>query len=143
MGVQFANLVLTKTVMKKSLLFIALFFCVGRLIAQKATTPAPFDTTFGGKLFQPFKTDSTWRTNPPALSNDKFFNQEDIDLSKLRLENLKPFLIVIEGYKMPILNLNNTSKMPVVVLEGYSNMPVAGKDMTKAKRVTLATPVPN
>ncbi|MES2269061.1 MAG: hypothetical protein V4520_20015 [Bacteroidota bacterium] len=129
--------------MKKSLLFIALFFCAGQLMAQKATTPAPFDPTFGGKLLQPFKTDSIWRVNPPTIATDKIFKQEDIDLSKLKYENQKPLLIAAEGYNMPILNLNYTSKMPVVVLEGNSKMPIVGKDINKAKRATLATPVPN
>ncbi|MFD0766026.1 hypothetical protein ACFQZI_14280 [Mucilaginibacter lutimaris] len=128
--------------MKKTLLLIALFFCAGRLMAQAITSPAPFDTTFGGKLVQPFKADTTWRVTPPALPVDQYFKQQDIDLSKLKVENQRPLLIAVEGYKMPILNLNNTSNMPIVVLDGYSKMPVAGKDMTKAKRATLATPVP-
>ncbi|MEB0263219.1 MULTISPECIES: hypothetical protein [unclassified Mucilaginibacter] len=125
--------------MKKSLLFIALFFCASQLMAQKATI-APFDSTFGSKVLQPFKVDSTWRVKPPALSTDQFFKQEDVDVSKLKLENQKPLLIAAEGYNMPILNLNNISKTPIVVLEGYSKMPVAGKGMTKAQKTTLVHP---
>ena len=128
--------------MKKSLLFIALFFCAGQLMAQKVTI-APFDNSLNNKLTPTFKTDSTWHTLPPTISKDKLFKQEDIDLSKIRLDSKQqPLIVSADGYKMPILNLNNTSKMPVVVLDGNSKMPIAGKDVTKAKRATLTTPVP-
>lgn len=137
----FITLVSTKTFMRKSILLIVLFFCAGKLMAQKATI-APFDNTLNNKLTPTFKVDSTWRVAPPVISADNFLKQENIDLSKIKLENQQPLLIAAEGYKMPILNLNNTSKMPVIVLDGNSKMPIVGKDMTKAKRATLATPIP-
>jgi hypothetical protein len=133
---KFANLVLTKTLMKKSLLFIALFICTGKLMAQKSII-APFDNTLSGKLIQPFKADSTWRTAPPSISIDKLFLPQPIDLDKMKFDkndrSQKQLIIADNEYKMPVARLNGYSKMPVIKLEGNSKMPVAGKTKTDVK----------
>ena len=130
--------------MKKILLLLALCVGTGNLMAQNTKTPEPFDYTLGGKLFQPFKVDSSWRNNPPSTSPGNLFKQEPIDLNKIRFDNndnsQKQLLIASEGYNMPVAKLDGYSKMPVVVLEGNSKMPIVGKDMTKAKRTTLVNP---
>lgn len=121
--------------MKKSLLFIALFICTGKLMAQKATI-APFDNTLNGKLVKPFKADSTWRT-APVTSIDKLFLPQSIDLDKIKFDkddkSQKQLIIADNNYKMPVALLDGYSKMPVIKLEGNSKMPVAGKAKTDVK----------
>jgi hypothetical protein len=120
--------------MKKLLLFIALFISAGQLMAQKATI-APFDNTLGGKLTQPFKTDSAWHTIPPTISTDKLFKQPDIDINKIELDKKFQTMIAInsDGYNMPVIKTDGYSKMPVIKLEGNSKMPIVGKDAGKVK----------
>jgi hypothetical protein len=126
--------------MKKLIFFIALFIGGGRLMAQNAT-PAPYDNTLNGKLVQPFKADSTWRTVPPVVSTDKFFKQPNLDISKIESDKRFEAMVNInKGYNMPIIVTEGNSKMPVVKPKGYSKMPVVNPDPKNFKEIKKANP---
>ena len=111
----------------------------GRLMAQNLTI-IPYDNTLSGKLVKPFKTDSTWRTVPPAVATDKLFKQQDLDISKIESEKRFQAMIDINrGYNMPIAVPEGSSKMPVVKPNGYSKMPAVNPD-PKEKEVKKVNP---
>lgn len=126
--------------MKKLIFFIVLFIGGGRLMAQNATL-APYDNTLNGKLVQPFKADSTWRTVPPAVSTDKFFKQPNLDISKIESDKRFEAMVNInKGYNMPIVVTEGNSKMPVIKPMGISKMPVINPDTKKDKEQEKVNP---